>query len=325
MVKYKRKMRKEPYKDKDGRMHIPPSALGRCLRHLQLEMQDAPEKRGPYYMYKGGYVHDVVEELIKSLNPANVDAWKKVRARQRYIPWEWKLPLNVSMPTFEDTFRNYLLNTQFGKSLKSASSVWIEQKISIPLEDLKLELPFTDEEIKLFKVVGKPDCYFSNLILEFKTGTIGKHAFLQGLLYEKMAKLYYKNPKVRNRIVKIGSRKVKIEMMSKFWITKGKFRLQKEADLVTEISKMMTHLLKWDKDHNYKMPQTITDSCYKCKYYPICINPITRMFRKISYLIGRDYRRVKKPIMKILKGLSRKKGKQEKSKRLPILNVQKKI
>ena len=313
-----------PYKDSDGRMHIPPSGLGRCLKALQLEQQGAPEQRGPYYMYKGGYVHDVVEELIKSLNPTNIKAWHKVRSRQRYIPWEWRLPLNVSIPKFEDTFRDYLLNTKFGKRLKS-SSVWIESKIEIPLEDLKLKLPFTAEEIKLFKAVGKPDCYFSNMILEFKTGKIEKNAFLQGLLYEKMAKLYYKNPRTKNRIVKIGPRHVKLAMMSKFWTPGGKFRQKKEDDLLVELTNMITHFLKWDRDPNYQMPKKVTRSCYSCKYYKVCMSPVARMFRSIVYKVRREFKRVKKPIKMILRNSNKKNEKKSKSIRIPTLTAPKKI
>jgi len=317
MIKYK--LRNGVYRDQNGRKHLSPSDLGGCLRGIQLRHQNAPTEDANYYMVKGKLVHLVVEDLIKSTNPAATKSWVKIRSKQAYLKWSWRLPLNMTMPKFEQTFKDFLLNTSIGKSLKKASPVWIEDKMAINLEDLNLPLQFPKEVLEKYVVVGLPDCCFSNLLLEFKTGSLQKKHFLQGLLYEKMAQIHYKNPKIRNRLVKIGPKQVQMGMMSKFWTKQGKFRLQKEQELLDELTKTVTHLELWEKDPNYEMPRSVSGSCYRCQYYPTCFSPITRMFRSINYKIGRNTRRVK-----MMLGMSRS-LKKEKSIKIPASNIPKKI
>jgi len=287
--------RNQAYQDKNGRIHIAPSMIGTCLRSIQYREKNMPEGPLSYYMVRGGLVHDVIEEMIKSANPLNTkDVWKKIRKRQRSLPPEWHFPLNKVMPEFEDTFRDFLKNTQFGKKILKANIVWIETKMDVPLEKLDFDFLFPDEVLKRYSVVGIPDLYFSNTILEFKTGGMYSHYYLQGLMYEKMAQIEMKNPKIRNLIVQIQPKKVSVAMKgTNRWI---KMRDKKERELRDELAKIIENHERWAKDPNYLMPKSKSGNCCSCKYYRVCFSGLERGYLTIRYRVGKLFRNLKKTI-----------------------------
>jgi len=285
------------YQDQNGRIHIAPSAIGTCLRAIQYREKHIPEGPLSYYMVRGGLVHDVVEEMIRSANPINTkNVWQKIRKRQRSLPSEWQLPLNMIVPEYEKTFRDFLKNDKFGKRIVKAQKLWIETKMEIPLENLSLDLPFSDEILKKYVIVGIPDIYFKNTILEFKTGGMYNHYYLQGLIYEKMAQLEFKNSKIRNVIVQIKPKKVSLAMKgTNRWI---KMRAEKEEQLRVELTLLIANYEKWAKDLKYQMPRTRTGNCYNCKYYASCFSGIKRRVFAMKYEMGKLARSLKKVILR---------------------------
>ena len=279
------------------RIHISPSTVGTCLRSIQLKEKKMPEGPKNYYMVRGGLVHDVVEDMIKSANPLNTkDVWQKIRKRQRSLNPEWELPLNIIMPEYEETFRGFLKNHAFGKRIVKAKSMWIETKMAIPLENLGVDLPYSDEALKRYIVVGIPDLYFENTLLEFKTGGMYGHYYLQGLLYEKMAQINLKNPKIRNVIIQIKPKKVSIGMKgTNRWI---KMRAEKEEQLRHELALIVENHEKWIKDPTYEMPRTKTGNCHSCRYYASCFCGLERKVFAVMYQARQTYKRLKKTLLR---------------------------
>jgi len=289
--------KQEAYKDDMGRIHITPSSLGTCLRSVQLREKHMPQGPPNYYMVRGGLVHDVVEEMIKSANPLNTkDIWQKIRKRQRTLPSEWQLPLNQIMPEYEATFRDFLKNDHFASRLLKANVMWIEQKMRVPLENLNLGLPFTDEVLKRYAVVGIPDLYFGNSILEFKTGSVYDHYYSQGLMYEKMAQIHFKNPKIRNLIIQIKPKKVTIGMkVNARWLRR---REEKEEKLKQNVTALVQEHEKWAQDKNYKMPKAKTGYCYGCLYYKSCFPSIERRYLSMKYKVVSSIKNLRKKIQR---------------------------
>jgi len=246
--------------------------LGACPKKIQFrETWYLQEDLQHFETYKGSFVHKLFEIIGKkaSIEP-NRNYWMELWQEQVSIPPMFRGVLERELPEYERRIKEFFTRNKVGKELFRANISRIEEAMRIPIEDLNWNLQTPDDIQKKYRLSGRPDYRFKNLIIEVKSGkTIRPEHRLQAMAYTRLADVYESTLHHGYRVLCLGGDKPTLEKLS---YVRKLFQKKRQRDLNNMLDEAIELREKLEKDPFAKiMPKRDPGECAFCKYHTYCM------------------------------------------------------
>lgn len=257
-----------------GRQSIRVGDLYRCPRSIQLEFlnyQQDPEK---YETVRGRWLHLLFEQYLKMPSIPMNSYYKEVMRdyvdtayNDRYV----RSKLNEDMVLYENKIKDFFMRNGRGRKLREVSKdIQVETLLRVPVENLKLDLPFQLEVQQKYCLSGKFDFKHKNQIVEIKSAkelrSIHK---MQAFTYCHMLDILEPEYKHGSVYILLGDEKVKVQK-NPFYTWKP-WKTNPIAILKERVTNVIENFEKIQMNKEMIEVERKND-CQFCSYYSSCLS-----------------------------------------------------